>query len=181
MRRYFSPARAALVLAIGLLAGCSSSSQSTGTTTPTSTSAVPTTTSAPTTTAPAVATGSAATTADAAAVLVAAWQHDDRSQAATIADAKAIEGMWATPREMITLRSCSTDNDTLTEGGCIYRTESGLVQVNTEKRTAGWVVSSVVYDALRNGNATSGNAPDAPPPTTVPPPTPAVDTAPPIS
>ncbi|HET8931430.1 MAG TPA: hypothetical protein VFN21_12295 [Acidimicrobiales bacterium] len=181
MRRHLSLVGSTLAVLVGLMTGCSSASQSSDTTTTSATPTVPTTTRAPTTTLPATATGSAATTADAAAVLVAAWQHDDRAQAATIADAKAIEGMWATPREMITLRSCSTDSDALSEGGCIYRTDSGLVQVNTEKRAEGWVVSSVVYDALDNGNATSGDAPDAPPPTTMPPPTTAVDPAPPVS
>lgn len=148
--------------------GCSSSSSSTVTTTSPPVTTVPTT-SAPTTTLPVRATGSAATGADAAAVLVAAWQDDDRAKAATIADATAVEGMWETPRETITWRGCSTD-DTLPEGGCFYRTDSGTVQVNTEKRAAGWVVSSAIYDPLDAGNEVSGDAPDGPPPTTTPPP-----------
>jgi len=175
--------RAALCLtvsAVTVLAGCSSGSDaSSSPTTRTATSS--TTTRPPTTTAPAKATGSAANGADAAAVLVAAWQHDDRAQAATIADAIAVMGMWATPKETITLRGCSTDYESLTEGGCVYRTPSGLVQINTEKRPQGWVVSSVSYDPLDNGNETSGDAPDAPPPTTVPPPTTAAPGGPPVS
>jgi hypothetical protein len=162
--------RAWFVVAVStatVLAGCSSgpdaTTSTTMVTTTTSTSSLP-----PTTTEPAKATGSAATSDDAAAVLVAAWQHDDRAQAATIADAIAVMGMWATPRETINRRGCTTD-DSLPEGGCVYRTPSGLVQINTEKRPQGWVVTSAVYDPLDNGNETSGNAPDAPPPTTAPP------------
>lgn len=162
-----------------VLTGCSSGS---GTATPSTTvpATVPTTTVPPTTTEPAKATGSAANGADAAAVLVAAWQHDDRAQAATIADAIAVMGMWGTPREGIWLRGCSTDYEALTEGGCVYRTDSGLVQINTEKRPQGWVVTSAVYDPLDDGNETSGDAPDTPPPTTLPP-SPGPSMAPPVS
>lgn len=161
-------------LGFGLVVGAVGCSGSSGSTEATTTIPVatthPATTLPATTTLPTRATGSAATGADAAAVLVAAWQDDDRAKAATIADAIAVEGMWETPREMITLRSCSTD-DSLPEGGCFYRTDSGTVQVNTEKRAAGWVVSSAIYDPLEDGNIVHGDAPDGPPPTTEAPPT----------
>lgn len=153
---------AGAAISLLVVAGCSSSDTSA----PATTVAIPTTATAPTTTAPKLATGSAATIADAAAVLVAAWQHNDLAQAATIADPIAVEGMWATPREMINLRSCSDDNG-LSEGGCVYRTPSGLVQINTTRRANGWVVTGAIYDAYDDGNVTSGDAPAGPPPTTV--------------
>lgn len=156
--------RVALVGAIALgvvAAGCSSSAPSTPSTT-TAAPATTTTTIAPTTTEPSEAPERAATSAEAAARLVDAWKAKDRHAATMIADPLGVKGMFATPYEDIWLRSCTTD-DSLPEGGCIYRTTSGLVQVNTEERDGGWVVSSVTYDALEDGNEVSGPSPEGPP------------------
>ncbi|MBS1849283.1 MAG: hypothetical protein JST73_13505, partial [Actinobacteria bacterium] len=122
MRHFrFAAVTAVLTVAGATVAGCSSSARTTTTTTHPATTPAPTTTLAPTTTAPIRATGSAALGTDAAAALVAAWQHNDRAQAATIADGIAVEGMWATPPGPIWLRGCTID-PSLPEGGCVYRT-----------------------------------------------------------
>lgn len=171
MRRLL-PGFAGLVLLGGSVVACSSSSSSspsdTTTTPPTSTAPAPTTTAVPTTTLPAEATGGASSTAEAAAQLVDAWRNRDLAAASRIADAIAVMGMFAIPDPDVWIRGCSID-DSLPEGGCIYRSETGLIQINTQHRDQGWVVSSAVFDRIDNGTQTHGDAPDAPPPTTVPP------------
>ncbi len=151
-----------LVLAavLSLLAGCGTSSDASDATS-TAPSTVPTTTLPPTTTEPPRATGGAPTSAQAAADLVAAWENDDPDGAAHIADALAVMGIFAVPDDAMWIRGCTTD-DSIPEGGCVYRAESGLIQINTEKRAQGWVVVSAVYDPLDNGNETYGDAPEAP-------------------
>lgn len=110
------------------------------TTAPTTTS----TTVAPTTTLPAKATVGAASSDEAAADLVAAWEHHDRVAASKVADAEAVAGIFATPDPSMWIRGCTTD-DTLPEGGCIYRTDHGGITINTEKRAIGWVVATADY------------------------------------
>lgn len=153
-----------------LLGACSTSSS---TTTPTTSIAPPTTTppstQAPTTTTPPKATRGATSSAQAAADLVSAWESHDHKAAAQIADAHGVEGIFATPDPAMWIRGCTTD-DAIDQGGCVYRTEAGLVQINTEHRSIGWVVTSAVYDRIDDDGlpSDSGNAPDSPPPTTVP-------------
>lgn len=147
---------------VGGVAACSSADDdSGGPSVAPSTVPASTTTLAPTTTEPATATDGAPSSADAAAMLVEAWHADDRAAAAKIADAQAVDGIFATPDTEMWLRGCTID-DALPEGGCIYRTASGLVQINTEKRDHGWVVSSAVYDPLEDGNEVHGDAPEGP-------------------
>ncbi len=169
MRRHRAVIVSASLVLLGLVAGCSSSSGSTSGTTST-TVRTPTSKAAPTTATAVKATGGAPTSAQAAAELVAAWEHHDKAAAAQIADPMAVMGIFGTPDPSMWIRGCTTD-DSLPQGGCVYRTETGLVQINTEHRPQGWVVTSASFDAQSDGNATSGNAPDGPPPTTAPPPT----------
>jgi hypothetical protein len=143
------------VVAIGLalgavvgLSGCGGASSSANPTTTrrqVTTTAAPATTLAPTTTLPSVATVGFPSTYDAANHLVSAWEAHDRAAAAQGADAAAVAGIFATPDPSMGNRGCSTD-DTLPEGGCIYATATGLVQINTEKRPIGWVVATATYE-----------------------------------
>lgn len=167
--------RVVLFLAVSVMvAGCSSSGKpagsSTSVTSPTSTSTVP-----PTTTEPPKATGGAPTVRQAAAELVQAWENKDTAAASRIADAMAVMGIFGVPDPSMWVRGCTPDDDPLPEGGCVYRSESGLIQINGERRDQGWVVTSAIYDPLDNGDDTSGDAPDGPPPTTVPPTTASAD------
>lgn len=140
----------ALTLAVAV-SGCGgSTSKSTSPTTtlpPVTTSTVAPTTAAPTTTLPAKATVGFPSSYEAANHLVDAWNAHDRAAAAQGADAEAVTGIFATPDPEMSARGCTTD-DTLPEGGCIFRTQNGLVQVNTEKRSIGWVVVSATYAAF---------------------------------
>lgn len=163
------PAVWLLATAVLVMTGCSSSSGSsaqTSTTARRATSSPPTT---PTTTTPSKATGGAPTSADAVAQLVDAWRNHDLAAAKVIADPVAVMGIFGAPVTEMNNRGCTID-DGLDQGGCIYWAgDAGLIQINTEHRIQGWVVTSANYDALSDGNDTSGNAPDAPPPTTLPP------------
>lgn len=145
----------ATVVAVGLalgaavgLSGCGGTSSSANPTTTlrqVTTTAAPTTSAAPTTTLPPVATVGFPTKYDAADHLVNVWMAHDRAAAAQGADAAAVTGIFATPDASMWNRGCSTD-DTLPEGGCIYATATGLVQINTEKRAIGWVVTTATYE-----------------------------------
>lgn len=152
---------AALVFT-GAFTACSSSDSSSEDTVPDTAVAqttAPETTEAPTTTEPSEASEGAPSSAEAASLLVDAWNEGDRDAAARIADPAGVEGIFETPDEEMWLRSCTTD-DGLPEGGCIYQTATGLVQINTEDRSQGWVVSSAVYDAHEDGHEVHGDAPD---------------------
>lgn len=163
MRRPNELAIGILLVGTILVAGCSGASStpaaSTETAPPTSTTT--TTTVAPTTTTPPGPTQGAATSDDAAGRLVAAWNAHDRTAAAKIATPLAVKGIFATPDPAMWMRGCTTD-PSLPQGGCVYRTRSGLVQINTEHRKIGWVVTSASFDAFADGNGTSGNAPASP-------------------
>lgn len=133
------------------LAGCSSSSSVEPPDTGASTSVTSTTVQASTTTSttlPSRATVGYPSSYDAVQHLLTAWQAGDRAAALQGADAGAVEGMWATPPGELDQRGCAQTYDpALTEGGCILRRgdHTGALQVNTERRDIGWVVSSAIY------------------------------------
>ncbi len=135
--------------ALGLLAGCASSSAKPApTTTAPVTTVVPTTIATTTTTVPPQATVGFSSSYDAVVHLLDAWKANDKVAAAQGADAQAVEGMWATPPGELDQRGCAqTYAPELTEGGCILRRadQTGALQVNTERRAIGWVVSSAMY------------------------------------
>ena len=143
---------AALWLSAGVLAGCSSSGASSN---PTTTAAAATTTTPPqpsTTpprTVPAQATVGYPSSYDAVQHLIDAWTAGDRTTAAQGADATAVNGMWETPPGELDQRGCAQtyEDPDITEGGCILRRadQTGALQVNTERRAIGWVVSSAIY------------------------------------
>ncbi len=163
LSRRVSAVLCALVFAGGI-AACSSSDSTAGSDTTTAeTTVAPAPTAAPTTEAPepVEATEGAPSSAEAASLLVDAWNEGNREAAARIADPWGVDGIFETPDPEMWLRGCTVD-DALPEGGCIYRTASGLVQINTEQRDIGWVVSSAVYDPLADGTETHGDAPEGP-------------------
>ena len=144
--------RQILVVALAMAAvlpGCGGSTAkgTSGTTTlaAVTTTTVPPPTLAPTTTLPPKATVGFPSTYEAANHLVGACEAHDRASAARGADAEAVTGIFATPDSPMENRGCTSD-DTLPEGGCIFRTDTGLVQINTEKRPIGWVVASAAYE-----------------------------------
>lgn len=146
-----------------MASACSSSGSSADSVPDSSVVTTVATTEAPTTTEAPEATEGAPSSAEAASLLVDAWNEKNREAAARIADPAGVDGIFETPDPDMWLRSCTTD-DSLPEGGCIYRTATGLVQINTEKREHGWVVSSAVFDPADNGTGVSGDAPDDPEP-----------------
>ena len=99
-------------------------------------STAPTTTAATTTTA-AAPTG-APDAATAAQTLYDAWTRDDRATAATVAEAAAIDAIWAAvPGPYQLYRGCDTGEfDT---GGCLFRDRSTnhTIQVDVERRDTG--------------------------------------------
>lgn len=139
----------AILLGLSVTAGCSSSEPAAMN--PTSTTAAtvaPPTTAAPTTTLPVRATIGFDSSYDAVQHLVTAWTNGNREVALQGADAEAVDGMWETPPGELDQRGCAQTYDpALTEGGCILRRSdrTGALQVNTERRDIGWVVSSAIY------------------------------------
>lgn len=134
-----------------LLGGCGSSSHGAAASTTTAATRAVTTTSSlpPTTAAPTQATVGYPSSYDATRHLLDAWHAGDRTAALQGADSDAVDGMWQTPPGEFDLRGCAQTYDpALTEGGCILRRsdQAGALQVNTEKRSIGWVVSSAVYE-----------------------------------
>lgn len=151
------------------VAGCASSSSGTsapGTTRRlSSTSEAPATTIAATTTT-VLATAGEASSDQAAAILVDAWRNDDRVRAAQVADSAAVEGMFATPDPEAWLRGCNLDSEEFGEGRCIYRTETGALTLDTERRGDVWVVVNADWQA---NDELVTKPPDTTSATTVPP------------
>ena len=151
MRRATPLPTTVAALALGAALGLAACGGSTSEANPTTSGRHSTTTAAqapstaPTTTLPATASVGFPSIDEAAGHLVSAWEAHDRVAASRGADAVAVEGIFATPDSSMWNRGCSVD-PTLPEGGCIYATETGLVQVNTEKRPIGWVVVTATYE-----------------------------------
>lgn len=136
---------AAAAVGLGACSSSSAASRTTTTQTATTTSIAATTT---TSTLPSEATIGFASPNDAVQHLLNAWHAGDRAAALQGADATAVDGMWATPPGELDSRGCAETYDSaLTEGGCILRRadQTGALQVNTERRSIGWVVSSAIY------------------------------------
>jgi hypothetical protein len=135
--------RATVVVALGLLTACSSSSPSTAPTTVVTTvpttasttvvSTAPTTaftttssTAPPTTVPVTTASPRAPTTDGAAGALLAAWKSADRAAAALVADAAAIDALFAQPYlPSVQDRGCT--DGTQTTNSCIWRYQGQTV------------------------------------------------------
>lgn len=138
----------AVLLGLALAAGCSSSDSAAPSPTSITVAATTTTVAGTTTTLPSRATLGFESSYDAVQHLITAWTAGNRAAALQGADADAVDGMWATPAGDLDQRGCAQTYDpALTEGGCILRRadQTGALQVNTERRDVGWVVSSAVY------------------------------------
>jgi hypothetical protein len=150
--------RATVVVALGLLAACSSSSStaprsstapaSTVVTASTSTTVVSTTTTATsTTTVPATTASPRAPTTDGAAgALLAAWKASDRAAAALVADATAIDALFAQPYiASVQDRGCT--DGTQSTNSCIWRYEGQtVVQLTLDgSLTTGFRIVKVEY------------------------------------
>ena len=107
------------------------------TTTPRSTTAVPTTTALPKPV-------GAPTAEDASAHLYQAWKTGNRADAATVASAEAIDGIWATPPGDFYLYNHCDAGD-FTTGGCLYRGNSGTIQFDLTKVGTNWVVTGALF------------------------------------
>jgi hypothetical protein len=153
--------RATVVVALGLLAACSSSPSSapvsaTSTAAPATTVAVATstttvaspttvatsTTIVPTTTAP----PRAPTTDGAAGVLLAAWKTSDRAAAALVADAAAIDALFAQPY-LASVQDRGCTDGTQSTNSCIWRYQGQtVVQLTLDGSiTTGFRIVKVEY------------------------------------
>lgn len=107
----------------------------------TSTTEAPTTTAAPT-----VAVGRPEAEG-AAQALYDAWKAGDRVAAGQVADPAAIEGIWlTTPGDYSLYNNCDTGE--FATGGCLFRGDTGTIQIDLEKRGDNWVVATVFYADL---------------------------------
>lgn len=141
-----------LLLSGVLISGLASCSSSAPTTQPGTTQLLTNTTAttgAPTTAPPttALATTGADSSEAAAAELVDAWNAKDKKRAATVADTDAVNGMFAVPDPSAWFRGCSLDANEFGEGRCIYRTESGAITIDTERRGDRWAVINADWQA----------------------------------
>jgi hypothetical protein len=147
--------------AVALSACGSSSGQATSTSVTTATAPASTTT--PTTVAPTPTSTVASTTtvalpadlqpsdADAAAALIAAWKSGNRTAAAQVATAAAVNTLFASPYagQTVISRGCSVSFPPLI---CSYGEEGGgstsgsLYELSTLQAAAGWYVSSVTVE-----------------------------------
>ena len=134
------------------MAGCGSSS---GTDRPAGTrasrSTVPATTTAPAATTPTTPTSASPPTTpvgypsarDAATHLLDAWRAGDRVAAARGADPVAVAMLFAVPVGQVVDRGCDTGEfDT---SSCQYKVGGGGLQLDMERRPAGWAVSGARF------------------------------------
>ena len=150
--------RATVVVALGLLTACASSSSTAppSTTAPTapttaSTTVVSTTTSTTSTTStttvpPTTASPRAPTTDGAAGALLAAWKNADRAAAALVADAAAIDALFAQPYvASVQDRGCT--DGTQTTNSCVWRYQGQtVVQLTLDgSLTTGFRIVKVEY------------------------------------
>lgn len=153
--------RTAVVVALGLLAACSLSRTTSSPTTTsvaatsttaavatTTTSVVTTTTPATTTTTVPATTASprAPTTESAAFALLAAWKASDRAAAALVADAAAIDALFAQPY-IATVQDRGCTDGTQSTNSCIWRYQGEtVVQLTLDgSLTTGFRIVKVEY------------------------------------
>jgi hypothetical protein len=111
----------------------------------TTTTAAPATTAAPTTTA-APAKTPQATPDQAAAAFVTAWTAGDRAGASAVADAAAVDALFAHPAVAVEQRGCNAPLSGMAD--CAYGIgRKGLLVVTTRGGDGGWTVSAASYEA----------------------------------
>ena len=90
------------------------------------------------------ATVGAADPEQAAVTLYAAWQAGDRGAAATVAEATAIDGIFAAaPGEYRPYNRCNTGE--FGQSSCLYRGDPGTIQFNMKQVDGAWVVAAAVF------------------------------------
>jgi len=161
-RRHPRPARLATVVMASLLlvgaVSCSKTSNGDNSSKDTSTNvgdgtSIVRTSSTTSTTAPASTTTLAKPVGrpeakDSALTLYNAWKVNDRATASQVADASAIDSMFAAaPGDYELYRGCDTGEfDT---GGCLFRNRANndTIQIDVEKRNGQWVVANAFFSA----------------------------------
>lgn len=80
----------------------------------------------------------------AAVTLYAAWQAGDRGAAATVAEAAAVDGIFAAaPGEYRPYNRCNTGE--FGQSSCLYRGDPGTIQFNMKERDGAWVVTVAIF------------------------------------
>ena len=80
----------------------------------------------------------------AAVTLYAAWQAGDRNAAATVAEAAAIDGIFAAaPGEYRPYNRCNTGE--FGQSSCLYRGDPGTIQFNMKQVDGAWVVTAAIF------------------------------------
>ena len=149
IRAPYGPALALLLLAAACGAGdgddatagtaATSASSAAASTAPAST--------APAATAPAIAPPTPRASArEAVDVLLAAWRAGDRSAALTVADAAAVDALFAVAPETGEDRGCNEPPPGVAASiYCTYRLDAGQLQVRAAPRDGGFVVDQVLF------------------------------------
>lgn len=83
------------------------------------------------------------TARDAASHLLDAWRGGNRDEALRGTDRAAVDAMFAVPVGPVVERGCDTGE--FGTSGCQYKVAGGGLQLNMDKRPAGWVVAEALF------------------------------------